>query len=104
MQQVRFKTQSGELSARERAIADLAIKISTSNAFTNGARAEYLRESNLQEEDIHEVIRVAALFNYWQQQRVPAPPPPAEVFSSANFEEALPYYFEGTYPPTDGSR
>lgn len=103
--QLALNIQAGALSPREQVIADLALKISSLTTLTNGARAERLRAYDLQEEEIHEVIKLADLFTYWQQHSRAATAPiqsetPAER-PSATLEPAvpLPYFFEGALPP-----
>ena len=104
--QLALNIQAGDLSPREQVIADLALKISSLTTLTNGARVERLRAYNLQEEEIHEVIKLADLFNYWQQrnQATTAPTqsetPGARSHATLEPEVPLPYFFEGTLPPT----
>ncbi len=109
MQPTLLNPQSGPLSPREQLIAELAFKISTTT-LTNGARRERLRAYNLAEEEIHEVIKLADLFSYWQQRnRAQTTPIPAKTFveqSRATFEPVLllPYFFEGNLPPDSKNR
>ena len=105
MQPTLLNPQGGQLSPREQVIAELAFKISTTTTLTNGARRERLRAYNLAEEEIHEVIKMADLFSYWQQRNraetTPIPAKMSEEQSHATLEPflPLPYFIEGNLPP-----
>ena len=110
MQPTLLNPQGGQLSPREQVIAELAFKISTTTTLTNGARRERLRAYNLAEEEIHEVIKLADLFSYWQQRNraetTAAPAQTLEEQSRATLEPVLPlpYFFEGNLPPDSENR
>lgn len=97
MQQTTLTAQHDKLSARERAIANLAVEISTSNGQTQAIDLERLRKNDLCEEEIQEVVKAAALFNYWSQQNNTVAPPAARSTEQPTLFDPLPYFFEGTH-------
>ena len=109
MQPTLLNPQGGQLSPREQVIAELAFKISATT-LTNGARLERLRAYNLAEEEIHEVIKMADLFSYWQQRnRAETTAAPAQTLEERPHVTAapvlpLPYFFEGNLPPDSENR
>lgn len=53
-----------DLTSRERALTDLALKITRDPRTVTGADLEALRDEGLSDEEILEAIEIAALFNY----------------------------------------
>lgn len=101
MQQPTFIVQPDELSPRERMIADLALKLSTNMAQAEATieetKLERLRKNDLCEEEIQEVVKAAALFNYWSQQNNTVAPPAVRSTEQPTLFDPIPYFFEGTH-------
>ncbi len=107
MQSIGSTLVGDELSPRERTIAELAAKISANPRLTNGTRLDHLRAHNLEEEEIHTVLKLATVFNYWRaRNHLTEPPQPAVPRAQLQLvlEGEPPYYFEGATLPTDEGR
>ncbi|MBX3014780.1 MAG: hypothetical protein KF832_24885 [Caldilineaceae bacterium] len=102
MQSISLNLPSGELSPREQAIAELAVKISSTPRLTNGARLDHLRAHNLEEEEINTVLKLATVYRYWHEHNQVAQPEPHAVGVNDRPRLSLDgdpaYYFEGTSP------
>jgi alkylhydroperoxidase family enzyme len=60
-----WNEEEGELTARERLIAILAFKIAMNVSLTQEDSVAQL--SQLPDEDVFDVLKMVALFTYWQQ-------------------------------------
>jgi hypothetical protein len=97
--------REGELSARDRLIAILAFKIGTNQSLTEQESVVQLCE--LPDDDVFAVLKMVALFNYWQQltDALIKVPDPADAAPVAQLPlDPSPYFHEGNPPPTNKAK
>ena len=91
--------EEGELSARERLAAAVAFKIATNVSLMQAESVAQLDE--LPDEDILTVLKMVALFQYWQQLFVEFGGIPAAASKSSPCQppfDPSPYFHEGNPP------
>lgn len=106
MSQITFTNQGwldrdAELSLREQALADLALKIGANGALHKHDPIEHLRNDGLNEEEVTQTVKFAALFKYWQRSQA-TQDVTVEKTTDAQLQpplfDSLPYFFEGANP------
>ena len=101
MSQTSLHDPASELTLREQTYANLALALSNNGALGKHEHSEHLRNDGLNEEEVAQVFKFAALFRFWQQQQQEQNLQ-VEQTTDQHLQPALfgglPYFFEGTNP------